>query len=114
MQFSALWLLAYLLLMACVIGGVFYGRSQALAVYGTGQAQAQWDEWREGAKRLADESGPVKRRIPKSPEPPALVLMRDYFAACLGLAVVLSTILFATLMLLLRGALQPLTPRPRD
>jgi hypothetical protein len=106
------WLLAYLLLMALVIGSVYYARRQALAIYGTGQAQAEWDAWRDEARKMADQPSPVKRRVPQSPEPPALVLMRDHFAACLALALVLSTVLFATFMFFLRGALKPASPPP--
>jgi len=100
------WLLAYAALIALVVAGVFYGRQVALAVYGSAEAQAEWDAWRAGAAQLAESSGPVKRRVPKSAEPPALVLMRDHFAVCLGGAIVLSTILFGTFTLLFRGAMQ--------
>jgi hypothetical protein len=105
------WFLAYLLLMGLVIGGVFYARSQALAIYGSNEAQAQWDLWRDEAKKMADQPSPVKRRAPESAQPPALVLMRDHFAVCLGLSLVLSTVLFATFMFFLRGALQSNPPR---
>jgi hypothetical protein len=98
------WILTYLTVLAAVAGLMFRMRSSALAVYGTPEAQAEWDAWREDAKRLAEESGPVKRRVPRSAAPPALVLMRDHFGVCLGLAVVLSTVLFGTLMLFVRGA----------
>jgi len=53
---------------------------------------------------MAEQPSVVKRRAPKSAQPPALVLMRDYFAVCLGGALVLSTVLFATFMMLVRGA----------
>ena len=66
----------------------------------------EWDAWRTDAQKMAEESTTVKRRPPKSAEPPALVLMRDYFPACLALAVLLSSVLFGTIMLLARGALQ--------
>lgn len=102
---TALWVCLYVAFISAVVAGAFYGRRQALATYGGAAAQVEWDAWREGAQRLADESGPVKRRAPKSAEPPALVLMRDHFGVCLGLAVVLSTVLFGTLMLFIRGAL---------
>jgi hypothetical protein len=101
------WLLTYLAILAAVAGLMFRMRGRALAVYGTPAAQAEWDTWREDAKLLAADSGPVKRRFPKSAQPPALVLMRDHFAVCLGLALVLSTVLFGTLMLFVRGALTP-------
>jgi hypothetical protein len=104
-QFSVAWLLAYLAAMALVIAGLTIGRSQLLKTYGTVEAKAEWDAWRQDAKEMAEGAGPVKRREPKSLEPPALVLMRDHFAACLGLALLLSTVLFGTFMFFLRGAL---------
>jgi len=101
-----IWIAAYIVLIAAVVAGVFYARQQALAMYGTADAQAEWDAWREDAKRLAEESGPVKRRVPRSTAPPALVLMRDHFGVCLMIAVVLSTVLFGTFMLMVRGAIK--------
>jgi hypothetical protein len=97
------WLMAFATWMALVIGGVFYARSQALLTYGSQEAQVQWDRWREDAKAMA--GSPVQRREPKSAEPPALVLMRDYFAVCLIGAVLLSSVLFGTFMVLVRGAM---------
>jgi hypothetical protein len=97
----ALWIA----LVAAVVGGLFYARSRVMAAYGTDQAQAEWETWREDAKSQAEGKGPVKRRVPKSAEPPALVLMRDYFAVCVVIAVALSSILLGTLIFLVRGAL---------
>ncbi|HEX5102891.1 MAG TPA: hypothetical protein VFV87_03720 [Pirellulaceae bacterium] len=105
------WLVAYVALVAAVAGLMFRARGSMLAIYGTDAAQAEWDAWREDAREMASGSGPVKRREPKSAEPPALVLMRDYFAACLGLAVLLSSVLFGTFMVFLRGALRQRGPR---
>ena len=104
------WVLAYFTMLALVIGGLIYGRQQALAVYGSQQAQSDWDQWRGDAKKMAEQPGPVKRREPKSAQPPALVLMRDRFAVCLALAVVLSSVLFGTFMIFLRGAMTPQKP----
>jgi UPF0716 family protein affecting phage T7 exclusion len=98
------WLLAYAIVIAIVVGGVNYMRSVALAVYGTPQAQTEWDAWREDVKELEKQPYPVKRRMPKSAEPPALVLMRDYFGVCLTIAIVLSSVLFGTFMVLVKGA----------
>jgi hypothetical protein len=99
------WLLAYLAVIALVVGGVNYMRSVATAVYGTAEAQTEWDTWRDDVKELEKQPYPVKRRVPKSVEPPALVLMRDYFGVCLAVAVVLSSVLFGTFMVLARGAM---------
>jgi hypothetical protein len=100
-----LWLLAYFAMLAAVAGGMFYGRAQAVAVYGSGDAQTEWNAWRDDARNMVGSAGPVKRREPQSAEPPALVLMRDHFGACLGLSLVLSSVLCGTFMVLVRGAL---------
>jgi hypothetical protein len=89
---------------AAVIGGMVRMRAMAIEVYGTAEAQAEWDTWREDAEKMAEQPSVVKRRAPKSVQPPALVLMRDYFGVCLSGALVLSTVLFATFMMLVRGA----------
>ena len=102
---NLVWLFGYLAMLGLVGGGTAYFRAQTLAVYGTGAAQTDWNEWREDASKRAKGAGPVKQRVPKSVEPPALVLMRDYFAVCLGLALLLSSVLFATFMFFLRGVL---------
>lgn len=98
------WAAAYLVFIAAIIFGVFYARRRALEIYGTTSAQSEWETWREDATKMSKGAGPVTRRPPKSPQPPALLLMRDYFGICLSLSVVLSTILFATFMLFLQGA----------
>jgi hypothetical protein len=105
-QFSLGWLLAYITVIAMVCAGVTYGRREAFRVYGTEQAQEEWFRWRIHVDLdQTFNGGPVQRRIPKSTEPPALVLMRDYFWVCLGGALLLSTVLFGTFMVLVRGAL---------
>src|SRR5262245_42441519 len=89
-----------------VVVGMLHLRTEAMAVYGTAEAQAEWDAWREDATKMAEQPSVVKRRAPKSTQPPALVLMRDHFAVCLSLAIVLSTVLFGTFMMLVQGAMR--------
>jgi hypothetical protein len=95
----------YLLILAAVIGGSYFARSWAISVYGSPQAQAQWDEWRAGAAKLSTE-GPVKRRVPKSDKPPALVLATTYFGVCVTIALLLTTVLFATATYFVQGVLR--------
>ena len=102
---NLIWLVAYVAVMVAVTVGMLTARRYLMAIYGTSSAQKEWDTWRTDAKDMALGAGPVKRREPQSPEPPALVLMRDHFAACLGLSLLLSTVLFGTFMIFLRGAL---------
>ena len=99
-----IWLQLYVALLAAVVGGLVYGRQRAFDVYGTEQAQTQWDQWRDDAKAQSDGQGPVNRRAPQSGEPPALVLMRDYFGVCVVISVALSSVLFAALVIFIRGA----------
>jgi len=107
-------MLAYLLVISLVVGGVIHGRKRALETYGSAAAQAEWEKWRADAKQMAEQPSIVKRRVPGSVEPPALVLMRDYFAVCLAGALVLSTVLFGTFMAFIHGALQTPAAQPRS
>lgn len=104
-----IWLQLYVALLAAVVGGLFYARHRALVIYGTDRAQVEWDAWREDAKSQAAGKGPVIRRVPRSGEPPALVLMRDYFGVCLVIALGLSSVLFGTLVFFVRGVLNTST-----
>lgn len=92
----------YALLLGGVIGGSFYARTWAISVYESPEAQAEWEEWREGAARLSID-GPVKRRAPRSDKPPALILATTYFKTCLTIALVLTTVLFATAAFFVHG-----------
>ena len=106
--------------LAGVAIGMNYLRSSALRAYGSAQGQAEWDRWRtdvaKEVKAFSDaEKGeesddkaalpPVKRRVSKSPEPPALLLMRDRFGVCLAAALLLSGAMLGSILLLVRGAI---------
>ena len=104
MRFRLLDITLYLTMLSAVSAGLVYGRRQAFKVYGDQSAQSEWDAWREDAKELTKGPGPVIRRAPKSVAPPALVLMRDYFAICLTLALLLSSVLFIATLTFIRGA----------
>ena len=86
-------------------------RQSALALYGTSDAQAKWDQWRDkatdDATRVRTTPGEVQRRIPRSEAPPALRLMQDYFITCLAFALFMTTLLYSASFVLLRGALGP-------
>ena len=47
----------YVLVLSGVVGGGFYARSWAISVYGSPEAQAEWDKWRAGAEKLIHELG---------------------------------------------------------
>lgn len=99
-----LWLMAYLAMLAGVTWGMFDARERMLAVLDTPQARAEWEAWRAQVREEVERGGPVERRVPPSPEPNLLVLLRDYFAVCLAAALFFTSLLFLVLMILLRGA----------
>ncbi len=92
-------------MLVIVVGGMFMAREKTLATMSTPEAQAEWDAWRKSEVNQRDDL-PVKRRPPKSPEPPALVLMRDHFPVLLGAAVVFCSLLYAALAFAVSGALR--------
>ena len=100
------WFLLYVLMLAGVTWGLSRYRSQAVETYSTAKAGSDWQDWRAAAERIGSE-GPVQRTAPKSIEPPALVLMRDHFPACLGISLLLSSCLFLWFMICVRGAMRP-------
>ena len=54
-------------------------RTSWLEDLGRPNVQAEWNEFRDDMKKQSDRSGPVQHKIPKSPEPPLRVWLRDYF-----------------------------------
>jgi hypothetical protein len=100
---NILWLAAYLALIATVAVAMFQVRGATLRTLDTPEARAEWEAWRNSPPNKQTDQ-PVKRRPPASPEPPALVLMRDYFGVMLTAALVFSSLLFAALTIAFHGA----------
>jgi hypothetical protein len=93
---------AYLIMLASVIILVVQARRTTLRDMDTPEAHAQWQTWRE-AEPNRSESGPVRRRPPSAAEPPALLLMRDHFAVVMSGSLIFSSLLFAAIMMAVRG-----------
>ena len=106
------WFVAYLAVMLGVYLALNSYRARAIAA-GTDQANARWQEWRDAAEEMG-KNGPVQRRKPKSAEPPSLVLMRDHFASCVGISLLLTSCLYVWFMICVRGVLQPVTLHDED
>jgi hypothetical protein len=101
---NLVWFAAWLAMMAVVWWLLSVARQRVIADLSRPEAQADWQQWKEDeTARHNDPNAPVRRRPPKSDEPPALVLMRDNFAAILGVCLVVATICFGFAMLVLRG-----------
>jgi hypothetical protein len=97
------WLAGYALLMAVVAWSLLSARQWALAELATPQSISDWQAWREDVREQQAQPGPVKRRVPNSAEPPALVLMRDYFGVSIVGAVVFTTVLYWVVAWFVRG-----------
>lgn len=96
------WLAAYVIATCLVTLSMFALRRVVLRQLSTPEAIAQWQAWRDAEPNQSD-TGPVKRRPPSSPEPPALVLLRDHFSVMLAGALLFSSLLFGAIMIAARG-----------
>jgi hypothetical protein len=68
-------------------------RDAWLAALERPEAQADWDAFRSAMREQTGRDGPVQRKVPKSPEPPLRVWLRDY----VGLAIAAWLVLGGTL-----------------
>lgn len=103
-SFACLLAAGYLLLMVAIVLGLVQGRRWAQSTLSSAKAQDDWQRFRNDVETQVESDSPVRRRVPKSTEPPGLVLMRDHFATCTTISLVLSTMLYAALAFLAYGA----------
>ncbi len=97
--------LLYLLMLAAIVLALVGVRQRALSAFADEPSRRAWQQWRDEAARQAEGEGPVARRPPDVDEPPTLILLRDHFAAVLALSLVLSSVLFFTLAVMVRGVI---------
>jgi hypothetical protein len=90
-----------------VVWSLFAARRWALTELSTPKAIGQWETWREDVRQQATRPGPVRRRVPNSAEPPALVLMRDYFAVSLVGSILFTTLLYWVIAWFMSGIMRP-------
>lgn len=100
------WISGYFVLLVCIIVVMFWQQQKVLQEYSTPTALDEWNAWRNDVERQQTNPGPVARRVPKSVEPPALVLMRDYFGVSLVGATFFTSILYWIVVWFVTGALQ--------
>ena len=101
-----IWFAGYLLLVIAVVGLLTAARSWTLRNLNRAEARSDWQMWRQAAQEQSGREGPVMRRVPRTAEPPALVLMRDYYGTCVAVALVLLSALYVTLMVMVRGVMR--------
>ncbi len=104
---DGVWLMLYIVLLAVITFGMFRARATILETFESPQTQEEWDQWREAVSQgQTDQIGPVKRKVPKSSQPPTLVLLRDHFYTCLAGLLVISSVLYGTIVFFLRGVME--------
>lgn len=103
-RYLAITAVVYSAMIAVLVGGLFVVRRNVLRDLSTPQARNDWQQWRRDVEEQQREPQVVARRVPKSEEPPALVLMRDYFVTCLIGAVMFVSLLFWAIAGLTIGA----------
>ena len=103
------WGISYAALAVAVAGAMFWVRQRVVTQSATPESIADWQSWRDDVSRQQENPGPVQRRVPKSDEPPALVLMRDYFGVSLVGAVFFTSLLYAVGSWFVAGALSSST-----
>ncbi|MBM4003200.1 MAG: hypothetical protein FJ295_07925 [Planctomycetes bacterium] len=105
-RFQIVAALGWLLMAAAVVVAMVVARDLTLAAYGSQAARQEWETWRKVAQEQSQGGGPVQRRVPKSVEPPALVLMRDHFAVILPTLMVLLSCVYFTLAWMFAGVVR--------
>ena len=89
---------------------VFMGwRDARLGAISTAPAQADWDRFRADMQAQAGERGPVRRKVPRSAEPPERIWLRDYPLVVVAAWVIFVGLLGAVIGFMLRGAVRPRT-----
>ena len=100
------WGAGYLVLLAAVVWWLFQSREWARTELAKPESTAAWEAWREDVRANQDRPAPVQRRVPKSAEPPALVLTRDFFGVILGGALLFSSLLYWVVAWFVMGMVQ--------
>jgi hypothetical protein len=81
-------------------------RAARLAELDAPAIQADWDAFRDEMRRQSGRTGPVQRKVPRSPEPPERVWLRDYVGLAIAAWVALTGVLGGFLGLAIRGILR--------
>lgn len=79
-------------------------RETRLAEVSSPAAQAAWDRFREDMREQSGDRGPVRRKVPRSAEPPELIWLRDYPLVVVAAWVIFVGLLGGIIGILLRGA----------
>lgn len=100
------WIVGYVVMVCAVAGTMFRLRRSSVPDLSSPKAISAWQSWREDVREQRTNPGPVERRVPKSDEPPELVLMRDFFAVLMVGALLFSSLLYWIMAWFVTGILK--------
>ncbi len=103
-------LAGWIMLLVLPPGVVWTLRSGWLAELDAPAIQAHWDRFRSDMEAQSDRSGPVQHKVPKSPEPPLRVWLRDYFWLAVAAWGVLGSTLYGFMSMVVVGLIEPANP----
>jgi uncharacterized membrane protein (DUF485 family) len=109
------WLVGYAALVAAIVVTMIWLRQSAVPQLSSQKSIDDWQAWKQAnAEEQKARSGPVERRVPKSDEPPELVLMRDFFGVLMTGALLFSSLLYWIMAWFVTGILRSRinTPSP--
>ncbi|MFM9058725.1 MAG: hypothetical protein ACKOSQ_06355 [Planctomycetaceae bacterium] len=87
-------------------------RGARLAEVSSPAAQADWDRFRDDMREQSGDHGPVRRKVPRSAEPPERIWLRDYPHVVVAAWVIFVGLLGGIIAAMLRGAAGGVAPRP--
>lgn len=98
--------IGWLALTVALVVSLFALRERTLTPAAVAASQQAWESWREDARKMNSTDAPVKRRVSPSADPPALVLMRDYFGTCLSAGLFFGSALYWVVFALGNGVMK--------
>jgi len=96
--------LVWLVLLVAPPAVLLVARQRWLTSVEGAESQMQWDRFRAAMREQAGPQGPVQHKVPKSPEPPLRVWLRDYVWLAVAAWLVLGGTLGLATGLLVVGA----------
>ncbi len=100
-----IWLAGYLVTMAAILYGMISLRNKQLDQNNTATTQADWQQWRNEAARQSTGKGPVQRRVPKTINPPIMVLFSDHFSVIVIFSLLFGSAFYFMLYFFVHGTL---------
>ncbi len=87
--------IGYALWLALIVGLLLRARTWATAEANKPAAQQAWDGWKDEVQRQNQEQGSVVRKIPRSDQPPAVILLNQRFGGVLTSCLIVGSFFYA-------------------